>query len=126
VRADLPQGEQVDRPFADPKVASIVDDGLGPQRPALLVVLLDPARLVVDVQVGHDASGDDPGSERSRRRTDDLAVEMSPTWSGRPRSRFSRITPSKKIRPVWGRSMTWVRLTSINSSSESRGVTCTG
>jgi hypothetical protein len=126
VCADLPQGEQVDRPFADPKVASIVDDGLGPQRPALLVVLLDPARLVVDVQVRHDAVGDDSCPEATRGLADDLAVEMSPIWSGRPRSRFSRITPSKKIRPVWGRSMTWVRLTSINSSSGSRGVTGTG
>lgn len=31
------------------------------------------------------------------------------TWSGRPRSRLSRITCSKKIRPETGRSSIWVK-----------------
>ncbi len=63
----LPQGGQVDQPLADPEVVGVVDDRLGPQGPGLLVVLLDPGALIVDVQVGHDAGGDDPGPAKKTR-----------------------------------------------------------
>src|SRR6266545_3022854 len=43
-----------------------------------------------------------PGVRRVMRRS-----KMSWTWSGRPRSSCSRITSSKKRRPVPGRSNTW-------------------
>ena len=36
-------------------------------------------------------------------------AKTSATWSGRPLSRLSRMTCSKKIRPAAGASRTWVR-----------------
>ena len=38
-KADLPQGRQVLELLTDPEVACVVDGGLRPQRPALLVIL---------------------------------------------------------------------------------------
>ena len=46
-------------------------------------------------------------------------AKMSPTWSGRPMSRLSRMTCSKKIRPVTGASSTWVRENSACSTETS-------
>src|SRR5882724_4375411 len=39
--ADLPQGGQISQPFAQAEVHGLVDVGLGPQGPPVLVVLLD-------------------------------------------------------------------------------------
>jgi hypothetical protein len=39
---DLSEGGQVAQPFADPEVAAVIDRGLGPDCPALFVVLLEP------------------------------------------------------------------------------------
>ena len=61
--ADLPQGGQVAQSFADPEVAGVVDGGLGAKGSSFLVVLLDPGVLVLDVQAGGDALGEDPGAE---------------------------------------------------------------
>ena len=47
-----------------------------------------------------------------RGESKDERVAKDRTRSGRPRSRFSRMTASKKCRPCTGRSKTWVRLTS--------------
>ncbi len=38
-----------------------------------------------------------------------LRLKISETWLGRPMSRLSRMTCSKKIRPETGRSSIWVR-----------------
>ena len=46
-------------------------------------------------------------------------AKISPTWSGRPMSRLSRISCSKKIRPVTGASSTWVRENSACSMETS-------
>jgi hypothetical protein len=48
-KADLPQSGQVGQPFGQPKIAGVVNGGLGPQCPALFVILLDFGVLVVDV-----------------------------------------------------------------------------
>src|SRR5512144_1802559 len=64
--ADLPQRGQVGQPFRQSEVPGVVDRGLGPQRPPFLVVLLDLGVLVVDVQGGRHALGDDPGAESAR------------------------------------------------------------
>ena len=48
--------------------------------------------------------------EGVRRLTRRLKINC--TWSGRPMSRFSRTTSSKKTRPCAGRSKTWVRANS--------------
>jgi hypothetical protein len=62
-----------------PEIPGVVDRGLGPQRPALFVVLLDLGVLVLDVQGRDHSLGDDPGAEPARGRmptfADDAAVE---------------------------------------------------
>ena len=45
------------------EIGRVVDDGLDPQRTALLEVLLDAGVLVADVDGHVDAAGDDPGRE---------------------------------------------------------------
>src|SRR5580658_3683254 len=50
---------QVPDQFADAEVASVVDGGFRAQRPAFLVILLDPCGFVIDVQRRHDAIGND-------------------------------------------------------------------
>src|SRR5262249_7046475 len=74
-KADLTQLRQVGQTLADLEVVSVVDRGLGPERTAFLVVLLDAGALVVDVQRGRDALGEDAGAEAAGGGTDDLAVE---------------------------------------------------
>ena len=67
-KADLPESLQAGQPLGDAEVGgSVVDGGLGPERPAELVVLLDFGVLVVDVQARDDPVGDDPGAEPARR-----------------------------------------------------------
>jgi len=63
VEADLPQGGEVLQPFAEGEVPRVVDRGLGPEGPPLLVVLLDPAVLVVQVERGRHPLGEDPRPE---------------------------------------------------------------
>src|SRR5512135_2109032 len=101
------------QPFADAEVHRVVDGGLGPQRSSFLVVLLDLGVLVLHVQAWGDPVGDDPGGERARGAVlaapQDDAVEDQGDPVGSARSRLSRITWSKKIRPDRGRSSIWVR-----------------
>jgi hypothetical protein len=103
------------------EVGRVVDGGFGPARPLLLEVLLDVGVLVRDVQAGSDPGGDDasPVAVRGRWRAAGAGVRRVIRLgnsrlirSGRPRSRVSRITASKKCRPWTGWSNTWVRLTS--------------
>jgi len=109
LEADLSQRGEVMQASADTEVAGVVDRGLGAQSPALPVVLLDPTVLIVDVDRRCDAFGDDPGAKPARGASVGPLVEDQGTWSGRPRSRFSRMMSSKNTRPVSGRSSTWVR-----------------
>src|SRR6266498_3990771 len=62
-KADLAQLVEIFDASADAEVAGVVDRRLGSKRLSLLVVLLDPALLVVDVQRRHDALGDDARAE---------------------------------------------------------------
>ena len=73
--ADPFQILEVFQPSADIEVAGVVDHRLGAQRATLLVVLLDARALVVDVQRGRDALGDDAGSVPRRRAPADAPVE---------------------------------------------------
>jgi len=52
LEADLPQRGEVWQPLAEGEVAGIIDGGLGPEGAPLLVILLDPAVLVVEVERG--------------------------------------------------------------------------
>ena len=62
------RARQAGQPLGDAEVGgSVVDGGLGPERPAELVVLLDLRMLVVDVQARDHAAGDDAGAEPARR-----------------------------------------------------------
>src|SRR5713101_535501 len=54
------------QPFADLEVVGVVDGGLGAQRPAYLVVLLDLGVLVVHVQRRDDPFGEHPGAKPPR------------------------------------------------------------
>ena len=114
LKADLPQSWQVTQPFAEVKVAGIVDGRLGagtdPRYSGnLLEVLLDTGVFVIDMQ------GWDPPwvSTRVRKRPGVFFVtrrsKTSWTMSGRPRSRFSRMISSKKMRPLSGRSRICVK-----------------
>ncbi|HUK68364.1 MAG TPA: hypothetical protein VLW50_06375, partial [Streptosporangiaceae bacterium] len=86
---------------------------LGAQGAAEFVVLLDLGVLVVHVQARGDPVGDDPGPEPAGggppSGADQVAVEDEADLSGRPISRLSRMTWSKKIRPETGLPGIWVR-----------------
>ena len=75
LKADLPKCGEVLQQLADAEVASVVDRGLGAKPSVLLVVLLDTRVLVVDVQRGHDAMGDDAGPKRTGSGLGDPAGE---------------------------------------------------
>jgi hypothetical protein len=77
LEADGSQGRKIlDQP-ADAEVVSVVDGGFGAEGPSLLVVLLDVAALVVDVQRGDDPLGDDPVRNRPGVRRVTLRAKMS-------------------------------------------------
>jgi hypothetical protein len=84
------------------EIVRIVDGGFGAKGLAFFMVLLDLGLLVLDVQRGHDPLGQDARAEAPRRAARDAPVENELHLRGRPRSRFSRITSSKKQRPVRG------------------------
>jgi hypothetical protein len=114
VFASGPQGipvVQADAP-PDPEVPGVADDGLGPQCPVRLEVLPNPAGLVVAADLRADSLGDDLGAERAGGFEVTRRPDVSDTRSGRPASRWSRISPSKNARPAAGRSNTSVPATS--------------
>src|ERR1700745_3111114 len=95
-KSDRAQLCKILQAFADSGVVSVVDGRLGPQGSVFLAVLLGVTSCV---------------TTRVRKRAlawrGILRLKMSSICSGRPRSRFSRITCSKKRRPCTGRSRTW-------------------
>ena len=107
-KAYFAQLRQVVQPLADVEVVGVVDGRLGSQRPIFLVILLDVCGLVINMQRRVTSSV----ITRVRNRPGVLRVilrlKISCTSSGRPRSRFSRMTCSKNRRPWTGRSSTWV------------------
>ena len=80
----LPQRGEILEPLADAEVPRIVDRGLGAQRTALFVVLLDARSFVVDVQRGGDALGEDAGTEAARGAAGDAPVEDELDLVGAP------------------------------------------
>src|SRR6516162_11182224 len=74
-KADLAQVGQVDQTLADAEVVGVVDGRFGAQGALFLVILLDPRALVIDVQGGCGALGEDAGSEPSWCGAGNLAVE---------------------------------------------------
>src|SRR5258708_35756116 len=77
-------------PLADAEVARVVDGRLSPQRFPFLVVLLYSRMLVVDVQGGDHALGDDPGAEPARRGSRPLADDP-PAADGPPLARAADV-----------------------------------
>src|SRR5918993_5578080 len=67
LKPDIPEFVEVPQALADVEVTRLVDRGLGPQRPAFFVVLLDARTFVVDVQGWNHTVGNHAGAERSRR-----------------------------------------------------------
>src|SRR5260370_172497 len=74
--ADSSQLVEVFEAAADLEIAGIIDGCLGSQRLAFLVVLLDPALLVIDVQRRGYAVGNDPGSVAARCVAHNPAVQQ--------------------------------------------------
>src|SRR5882672_6059244 len=64
--ADFPQGGKILELSADGEVAGVVDGGLGPECAALLVILLDAAVLVVDMERRDDAFREPARTETTR------------------------------------------------------------
>src|SRR5262245_53879546 len=67
---------QVLQASQDPDVVGLVDDGLDPQRPALLEVLLDTGVLVGEVHLYLGARPKDPGAEGFLGGGADLAAKQ--------------------------------------------------
>ena len=74
-KADLAQFGKVYDASANTKITRVVDGRFGPESLPLLVVLLDTRLLVIDMQRGDDALGNDTGTESTRRAAVDLAIE---------------------------------------------------
>jgi hypothetical protein len=111
--ADLPQRGQVGQPFRDTEVAGVVDRGLGTQRRAFLVVLLDRGVFVVDVETRGDALGDDPGAKPARGRPRppglESAIEDQPDPVRAPGVEVVADDVFENTRPDTGLSSTWVK-----------------
>ena len=75
LEADAAKRGQVAQVLADAEIAGVVDGGFGAQCPAFLVVLLDARALVVDVQRGNHALGDDAGAKPPRGAPGDAPLE---------------------------------------------------
>ena len=58
-----------------PKVVGVVDRCFGAQSALFLMILLDPCVLVIDMEGGCDALGEDAGAEPSRGAPVDAALK---------------------------------------------------
>ncbi len=73
--ADRLQLRQILQAASDIEVARVVDGGLGAQRAAFLVVLLDTGLLVIDVQRRDDAGGNHARAKASRGAPGEAALK---------------------------------------------------
>src|SRR5258708_5016879 len=73
--ADFAQFRQVVQSFADAEVVGVVDRCFGAQSALFLMILLDPCVLVIDMEGGCDALGEDAGAEPSRGAPVDTALK---------------------------------------------------
>ena len=73
--ADFAQLRQVVQSFANGEVVGVVDRRFGAQSALLLVILLDPGVLVIDVEGGCDAVGEDAGAPASGGAAGDPAIK---------------------------------------------------
>src|SRR5215208_3502675 len=96
----------------DTDVVGLVDDGLNPQRPAFLQVLLDAGVLVGEVHLHLGARAKDPGAEGFLVVVRTWRANRIATCSGRPTPTLSATRASKNPRARRGSSKTIVRLTS--------------
>ena len=110
--ADLLQIIEVPQPAADREVVGVVDDRLGAQRAALLVVLLDARVLVVDVQRRDDPVGDDAGAIPRGGAPVDAPVEGQLHVVGSTHVEVLAHYLLEETRPCAGRSKTWVNANS--------------
>jgi hypothetical protein len=113
VTGNLWEVGQVLKILADPEIQGIVDGAFGASGAALLEVLLQIEAFVADMEAGGDAVSEDAGGESPGSASVIGRSKINWTRSGRPRSRFSRMTASKNSWPCTGRSKTWVREYSI-------------
>lgn len=113
--ADCAQFRQVVQSFADGKVVGVVDprvkpeDRFGAQSALLLVILLDPGVLVIDVEGGCDALGEDAGAEPSRGAPGDPAIKDQLDLVGPAEIEVLADHLFEKQPAVHRRSSTWVR-----------------
>jgi hypothetical protein len=73
--ADVAQFPQIVQSFANAELVSVVNGGLGAQGALLFVILLDPGALVINVDGGCDAPGEDAGAQAARGAAGDAAVK---------------------------------------------------
>ncbi len=98
--ADFAQFRQVVQSFADAEVVGVVDRCFGAQSALFLMILLDPCVLVIDMEGGCDALGEDAGAEPSRGAPVDAALK----------DELDLIrTAEIEVWPCTGRSSTWVK-----------------
>src|SRR5262249_38845687 len=81
-KADLAEFFKIFDASANGEIAGIVDRRFGAKGLALLVILLDAALLVVDVERRHDALGDHPRAEPAGCAPGHLAVEHEAYLAG--------------------------------------------
>ena len=74
-KADLPQGGQIAERATDLEIVRVVDGGFGPERLAFFVVLLDLGLLVLHVERGNDAFGQDARAKAAGGPARDASVE---------------------------------------------------
>src|SRR5688572_6285385 len=99
----MPEFVEIREALAEIEIPGIVDRGFGAQSFPFLVILLDARPLVIHMKRRDRAVGDHSRSEYAARATCHPALEDELHLLA-PISRFSRITCSKKIRPLTRRS----------------------
>src|SRR5437588_341249 len=83
-KADLAQFLEILDASANIKVAGVVDGRFGSKRLSLLVILLDAALLVIDMERRHHTIGDHTGTKAARCAPPDPSVEYQGHLTGPP------------------------------------------